>query len=146
MVEEKYYLNTNTLPTIPVPLDCIIKEIQLGNDSLVFIFEDNISNNDSIKYIMPNAKSLMMKIHLVNDLSDISLYMKTKPGKILHKSSIYKEIDLNKQCDKLLHFPDNRLEYMYHNIGYCSIIVQLWASNSIVMSITADYVEYDWNF
>lgn len=48
MVEEKYYLNTNTLPTIPVPHDCIIKEIQLGNDSLVFIFEDNISNNDYI--------------------------------------------------------------------------------------------------
>lgn len=143
-MKEKYYLNTNTLPTIPVPHDCIVKEIQLINDSLVFVFEDNISNNDSIKCIMPNAKSLIVKFHLVNDTSDVSLYMKTKPGKLLHKPAVYKEIDISKRCNKLIHLPDNRLEYMYHNIGYCSIIVQLWASSSIVMNITADYVEYDW--
>ena len=144
MMSKKYYLNTKTLPTIPVPHDCIVKEIHLNNNHLVFIFEDNISNNDSINSIMPNAKSLIMKFHFVDDISDIRLYTKVKKDKIFHKATVYKEIDLNKHVNKLLHLPDQKLEYLYHNIGYHSIILKLWSSDSIVMDITADYIEYDW--
>lgn len=143
-MNKKYYLNTKTLPTIPVPHDCIVKEIQLNNDYLVFIFENNISDNDSIKSIMPNAKSLVMKFHFVDDISDISLYTQVRKNRIFHKPILYKEINLNKHINKLLHLPDNRLEYLYHNIGYCSIIVKLWSATSIVLDITADYVEYNW--
>ena len=143
-MKEKYYLNRKILPTIPVPHDCIIKRIQLNDDTLIFIFEDSISDNDSIQSILPNAKSLIMKFHLIDDISDVKLYTQEKKDGIFHSTAIYKEIDLNTYDNPLLHLPDRKLEYLYHNIGYCSIIVKLWSVASIVMDITADYVEYDW--
>lgn len=103
-----------------------------------------ISNNDSINSIMPNAKSLIMKFHFVNNISDIRLYTKVKKDTIFHKATVYKEIDLNKHVNKLLHLPDQKLEYLYHNIGYHSIILKLWSADSIVMDIIVDYIEYDW--
>ena len=33
-----YRLNTNVMPTIPVPHDCVIKEIVLEEDILTFVF------------------------------------------------------------------------------------------------------------
>lgn len=36
-MKKKYYLNKEILPTIPVPHDCIIKKIQLNDDTLIFI-------------------------------------------------------------------------------------------------------------
>ena len=61
---EKYNLNTDILPTIPVPHDCVIKEITFDSEFLVLKFEDDISYHDSIKYINPNASSLVIRIHL----------------------------------------------------------------------------------
>ena len=33
---EKYYLNGESLPTIPVPHDCVIKHIQIKDQSIEF--------------------------------------------------------------------------------------------------------------
>jgi len=65
---EKYYLNTDVIPTIPVPHDCVIKEITFDSDFLVLKFEDDISYYDSIKSIRPNAKSLVVRIHLYDPI------------------------------------------------------------------------------
>ena len=37
----------------------------------------------------------------------------------------------------LLNLPKNRLEYLGHNVGYCSIIVKLWSKKSIVLDMTS---------
>lgn len=39
-MKEKYYLNGKEVPTIPVPHDCVVKDIKLDDGNLVFIFED----------------------------------------------------------------------------------------------------------
>ena len=50
VMKEQYYLNGESLPTIPVPHDCIIKNVRLKNQCIEFVFEDDISNYDSIKH------------------------------------------------------------------------------------------------
>ena len=143
-MKETYYLNTNELPTIPVPHDCIIKEINLEEDCLVFVFEDDISYHDSIKNIFPAARSLTIKYHFVNDIYDISLFMRDKPNRILHKAGVFKEIELPDEREVFLNLPKNNLEYLYHNVGYCSIIIKLWSSTNIILDMSVDYVEFKW--
>jgi hypothetical protein len=140
-----YYLNTNVMPTIPVPHDCVIKEIVLTENILTFIFEDDITYHDSIKSICPNSdfKSLIIKFHLLDDIHDISMFVKKKTNRY-HTTSLYKEIFLSKDKYALLNLPKNRLEYLGHNVGYCSIIVKLWSKKSIVLDMTVDYVEFEW--
>jgi hypothetical protein len=159
-----YHLNTNVMPTIPVPHDCVIKEIVLEEDSLhagvetlragvetlratslQFIFEDDITYHDSIKSICPNSdfKSLIIKFHLLDDIHDISMFVKKKTNRY-HTTSLYKEIFLSEDKYALLNLPKNRLEYLGHNVGYCSIIVKLWSKKSIVLDMTVDYVEFEW--
>ena len=36
---EKYFLNGESLPTIPVPHDCVIKHIRLKEQCIEFVFE-----------------------------------------------------------------------------------------------------------
>lgn len=55
-MKETYYLNGKEAPTIPVPHDCIIKDIKLDEGNPVFSFEDDISYHDSIKNIYPKVK------------------------------------------------------------------------------------------
>ncbi len=152
-----YYLNTNVMPTIPVPHDCVIKEIVLEEDSLhagvetlratslQFIFEEDITYHDSIKSICPNSdfKSLIIKFHLLDDIHDISMFVKKKTNRY-HTTSLYKEIFLSEDKYALLNLPKNRSEYLGHNVGYCSIIVKLWSKKSIVLDMTVDYVEFEW--
>ncbi|MGN0600159.1 MAG: hypothetical protein ACI4JK_09720 [Oscillospiraceae bacterium] len=143
-MKETYYLNTNELPTIPVPHDCVIKEIKLEEDCLTFVFEDDISYHDSIKNISPTAKSLIINFHFMNDIYDISLFMRDKPNRISRKAGVFKEIELPEERDVLLNLPKSILEYLYHNVGYCSIIIKLWSSDSIVLDMAVDYVEFEW--
>lgn len=143
-VKETYYLNTNELPTIPIPHDCIIKEVNLKEDCLTFAFEDDISYHDSIKDIYPTAKSLVIKFHFVNDINDVSLLIRKKPNRFLFKAGVYKEIELPEERGVLLDLPKKKLEYLYHYVGYCSIIIKLWSSTSIVLDMAVDYVEFEW--
>ena len=62
-----YYLNKDTVPTIPTPHDCKIKKVTIQGDYIIFEFEDDISYHDSIRHFNPDAKSLVIKIHLVDD-------------------------------------------------------------------------------
>ena len=74
-MKEVFYLNKETLPMIPVPHDCFIKEIALKDGFAEFTFEDDISYHDSIKFIKPEAKSLIIRYHLIYDLDDIDITM-----------------------------------------------------------------------
>ena len=145
-MEEIYYLNKNDLPVIPTPHDCVIKEIRLDDQDLVFIFEDDISVHDAIQYQKPGAKSLVMTFHLQSDIYDISLLQrKGHPfNRIFHKLGVYKEIDIYKKTDELTALTSSNLEYLYHYVGYCSIIVKLWSKDSVICDITADYVKMEW--
>ena len=59
---EKYFLNEELRPTIPVPHDCVITDVSIENQCIVFKFEDDLCKYDSVKNIRPNAKSLIIKI------------------------------------------------------------------------------------
>ena len=127
VMKEQYFLNGESLPTIPVPHDCIIKNVRLKNQCIEFVFEDDISNYDSIKHYKPDAKSLIIRYHFANDPNDYSIYRWIKPNRLLAKPE------------------DNyRLEYLYHNVGYCSIITKLFSNGYIILDADIDYVEFEW--
>ena len=68
---ESYSLTGQQLPSIPIPHDCVIREISQQDDWLILAFEDNLSVHDSIGSIHPGAQSLTMKFHLaVPDYSE----------------------------------------------------------------------------
>ena len=147
-MKETYFLNGDTLPTIPVPHDCIIKKAQLKDQFIEFIFEDNISYHDSIKYYKPDAKSLIIRYHLSGDPDDYSIYKWIKPkrllSKLFSKDGHYKKI----KNSLLTELPEGkfRLEYLYHNVGYCSIITKLFLNGYIILDADVDYVEFEWIF
>ena len=141
-VKEIYYLNKGSLPTIPVPHDCVVKRICLKKQFIEFIFEDDISRYDSIKYHKPEAKSLIIRYHFAYDADDYSIYEWVKPKIPFLKDGHYK--CLNNR--KLVQLPKGKfkLEYLYHNVGYCSIIIKLTSKQSIILDADVDYVEYEW--
>lgn len=93
-MKEKYFLNGESLPTIPVSHDCVIKKIRLKDQCIEFIFEDDISYHDSIKYYKPDAKSLIIRYHFAADPNDYSIYKWIKPNRILSKL-LYTTITIN---------------------------------------------------
>ena len=50
----------------------------------------------------------------------------------------------NYQTKKLKKLTQNNLEYLYHYIGYNSIIVKLYSTNEIIWVADVDYIEYEW--
>ena len=136
---ETYYLNRNILPTIPVPHDCVIKTVRLENQHIIFEFENDISYYDSIKNFKPKVKSLIIKYHLLND-GDFSIYKWKQPSGFFNKNGRYDCMD-NNTITKL---SDSRLEYLYHYIGYRSIIIKLFSNGFIIMDADVDYIEFEW--
>lgn len=145
-MKEKYYLNKNDLPVIPTPHDCVINKIRLEGKNLILIFENDISVHDSVRCPKPEAKSLIMTFHLLGDICDISLLQRKRHpfNRVLHRPGVYKEIDIDKDINKLTSLTSSSLEYLYHYVGYCSIILKLWSMGSIILDIPADYVELEW--
>ena len=132
-----YYLDTTEWPTIPVPHDCVISNISRSDDFLIFDFEQGISIHDSIQYIQPNAKSLIIKIHLI-DTFDI---YQMRIWKFPKFKRLYAEIDF----DKLTGFvKQKRVEYLYHYVAYQSLIVNLYYNTNIILDLQTDYIEYIW--
>ena len=37
-----------------------------------------------------------------------------------------------------------KFEYLYHNVGYCSIITKLFLNGYIILDADIDYVEFEW--
>ena len=147
-MKEKYNLNGESLPTIPEPHDCVIKKVRLKNQSIEFIFEDDISDRDSIKHYKPGAKSLIITYHFAYYPNDYSIYKWVKPNRLLSKlfsaDGHYKRI----KNSLLTELPEGKfkLEYLYHNVGYCSIITKLFSDGYIILDAEIDYVEFEWIF
>ena len=133
---EKFYLNKKNLPTIPVPHDCVIDEIKLKNDLLIFTFEQDISYHDSIKYFKPDANSLVIKYHLVDN------EFKVFEWQTLSEKGCFVCIDNNKLFAVTGHA--KRTEYIGHFVAYNSMIIDLCAESSFRLEIETDYVEYEW--
>ena len=141
---DTYYLNGDTLPTIPVPHDCVIEKVRLENQCIVFEFENDISFHDSIKYFKPEAKSLIIKYHLFSD-GDFSIYKWKKPSRFFNKNGRYDCMD-NNAITKLSnnHLEHNCLVYLSHYIKYYSIIIELISDSSIIINADVDYIEFEW--
>ena len=137
-MKELYYLNQDVLPAMPVPHDCIIKSIALEGESLVFSFADDISRYDSVRHIRPDAKSLIIRYHLIDEV--YSLYRFVNPGKIFFREGAYKGLPQ----DALFRLADGKLEYLYHFVSYESIIIQMYSEREIILDADVDYVEYEW--
>lgn len=145
-MKETYSLTGDTLPTIPVPHDCVIKKIRVKDQCIEFIFEDDISRYESIQYYKPDAKSLIIRYHFSNDPNDLSIYKWVKPNRLLAKlfsaNGHYKPIE-NSLLTQLTE-GRFRLEYLYHNVGYGSIITKLFSGDEIILDAEIDYVEFEW--
>ena len=135
-MKEIYFLNKKELPTIPIPHDCIIRDISVESHSIIFVFEEDISYHDSIKNLRPNAKTLTVKYHLEEN-DDFSLYKQHM--RFRGRSVKYKAVN-NKD---IVNLTDNRLEYLYHYVGYCSIIIKLFSRGYIVLEANVDYIEFE---
>lgn len=132
----RYQLNQEHYPTIPCVHDCVIKSITIQDDFLMFYFDDEINKCDSIQYINPKAKTLVIKYHLVDDFEVFvwkrRLSLMKREGYVAVKS------------ESIADMTNGRLEYLYHNVGYNSVILKLWNNGSIIVDLMADYVEYEW--
>ena len=138
---ETYRLNEQQLPTIPVPHDCVIETITLENQWLVFSFEQDIGDRDSVKEIMPGAKSLAIKFHLVDE--EFCLYQWHKPIKFLAGKGFYKQVD----SSLLYQLASSKfnLEYLNHYVAYQSLMIEMCASTEIRVELSVDSVEFHWN-
>lgn len=132
-----YHLDKAELPTIPVPHDCVITNISFSDDFLILDFEQNISIHDSIRLIYPNAKSLIIKIHLI-DTFDI---YQMKIWKFPQFKRFYAEIDFDKLVSLVKR---KRVQYLYHYAAYQSLIVNLYYNTNIILDLRTDYIEYVW--
>lgn len=66
-ITETYHLDEASLPVIPVPHDCVVKRITVEGRTLVFRFEEDIAQHESIQQYRPNACSLTMRFHMIGD-------------------------------------------------------------------------------
>ena len=133
---ERYDLSAETLPTIPTPHDCMIKEIACDDEFLVLKFEDDIECHDSIKSIRPDASSLIIRIHLYDPI--FYAYEHRMTDKLSGEG--YYLIN-NKKLPTLC---KKTVEYLYHYVGYQSIIIKLYCGGYYLLDITSDYIEFDW--
>lgn len=133
---EKYDLNKDTLPNIPCPHDCAIKKVDATDEFIVFYFEEDISLYDSIKKLYPEVRTLIIRYHLV----DTPNYYEFKRISVFnHKLGFMEE-----NISNFINHSKENFEYLYHAIGYCNIIIKLWQKKSVVLDLSADYVEYEW--
>lgn len=132
----KYYLNQDILPTIPTPHDCIITSIEYDSEFLILKFEEAISYHDSVKIINSNAKSLIIKIHLLNREFDV---YKWKRHLSFGKGQGFALVDCNKVFSRI-----KGTTYLSHYITYNSIIIELFQSEYIVLKVESDFIEFEW--
>lgn len=129
-MKELYYLNKNELPTLPYIHDCVIKEIELNDEYLIFKFEDDISDYDSI--LNKNYKSLIIKYHLIENLF---VY---KSKRLFNKEYYYllEDNKINKLKD---------LDYLYQYVDFYSLIIKIFRGRDYyIFDLDVDYIEYEW--
>ena len=148
--KEIYRLDADTLPTMPVPHDCVIKTILVDKDNscISFIFEDGVSEYDSVAYQRPNAKTLIIKYHLIGE-NEYELYKFLKPS-IWHRNGGYECLtDYEKGTHRtLIKLAEDRLEYISHYVAYNAVTVELWGAKakSVILKLDVETVEYEWGY
>ena len=140
---EKYYLNGEVLPTMPVPHDCVVKEITFDDEFLVLKFDVDISHHDpdisyydSITSINKNASALVIRIHLTDPLFYAYEHRMTHrfSGEGYYLINNKKLQSLCKKC----------VEYLYHYVSYEQIMIKLFCGGYYLLEVTSDYIEFDW--
>ena len=139
---ETYRLDEKQLPTIPLPHDCKIKSIRLEGRTVEIIFEDDISRYDAIQYWKPDARSLIMRFHLDCEPEECEILRRVRRRKPFGKNGYYRVIGFA----ELSGLTENGLEYLYHYVTYCSVIVNLftWKTGNIFLNMDAKTVELEW--
>lgn len=143
---ELYRLDTDELPCMPTPHDCVIKTILVDKDKqcISFVFEDDISEYDSIAIQRPKAKSLVIKYHFCETVEDYELYQFTNPS-FWHRRGGYKWlIESDGKHNELLKLTNHKLEYISHYVSFNDMIIVLWAGTHTVLRLSVDTVEYEW--
>lgn len=132
----RYQLDSEQYPTVPCVHDCVIKRVEITNEFLTLIFEDDIGDHDSVKHINPGAKGLEISYHLVDGF-EVFAWVK-------RVSLVGGEGYIKKKNSSLAQMTEYRLEYLYHCVGYRSMILRLWCAGEVIVDLSADYVEYRW--
>lgn len=134
---ESYSLVDKQLPTIPVPHDCIVKEISLQNSWLIFDFEDDISYHDSIRGIRPGAHGLTMRFRLTDE-KDITI--------LAREIRKYEVVYVERKRKKLFELAKKgrELEYLDHMAAYGFLQIELCSENSCILRLAADRVVMEW--
>ena len=114
---ETYRLDEKQLPDIPVPHDCGIKSIRLEDRTLEFVFEDDMSRHDAVRNRKPDAKSLVMRFHLACEPEECEVLQWVPDG-----DGHYRVTGLG----ELAGLTGSGLEYLYHDVGYRSVILRLF--------------------
>ena len=101
--------------------DCVVDDITIENQYIIFTFEQDISYHDSIKYIKPDAKSLVIKFHLADEC--FSLFKWHKPIKYFADNGYYKGID-SSELIKLKLFNDIISQFSgFLLLAFCFVLV-----------------------
>lgn len=134
---EKFYLDKGNIPTIPVPHDFVIEEIICESEFLIFKFRDDILEFDCSppEYLKPKSSSLIMKIHLIDEFDTYKYELKRTFSQEGYTLINNKKLRTSEKFE---------LEYIDHNIGFCSIIIKLYQRGFYLLDIRADYIEYQW--
>ena len=143
-MKETYSLNSDPLPKPPVPHDCVIQKLEIRDSFLRITFEDGISRHDAIKYLNPEAKSLIMRFHLPDDPDDRDNLLIRLESPVRFRRQQCRILDIS-QLEKLTK-DNSRLEYIDHyaSCSTNSLIIILGGSSTVHMEMTTDFIEYDW--
>ena len=135
-MKEVYYLDGQARPVPPVPHDYKVNSISKEGEYLVFelSYGGNCPSDE-----LHNTKNLTVRYHLIDEVW--FLFKFVKPGILFFKEGAYKGL----QQDDTFKLPNNNLEYLYHYVGFTSIIIELYSNTRIVMKLDADYIEYEWH-
>lgn len=135
---EKYDLNSETLPSVFIPHDCVIAQISISSEYVTFVFENDISYHDSIRFAYPKYKSLTIRYHLVDDTI---LVYKWKANRRNSKRSGY----MVAETEDLKEWVKHGLEYISHYVSYNGMMIKLFSESEIIMELSTDIIEYEWN-
>lgn len=135
---ESYSLAEKQLPSIPEPHDAVIRSIALQDGWLILSFEDDISLHDCVRAIHPNAWTLEMKIHLLDeDDIEILAYEKRKYESVYVIRKPKTLFDLAKK--------GRNLEYLYHRVYHKWIQLELCGITDYIVRMYADKVLMEWH-
>lgn len=138
-VTEIYRLDGNTLPSIPVPHDCIIDSVREDDETLEFIFEEDISKYDAASWYHPDVQTLRIRFHKTEpDACTVFRYSKT----IRYEGYGFFRVPSLQQLMRKK--KKKSAEYLFHYVAYNSMIVRLSLDQIVLLQIETDRIELIW--